>query len=190
MNKPRAGRLPLIPASDIAAQLAERAEQLCRELLPGGHREGPEWRAGSTQGDAGRSLGVHLIGVKAGLWSDFATGESGDLLDLAKACLELDTAGAIGWAKNWLGIGDGPAPRPRAVSKSERRDEDTAKRTEAAVAIWRAARPAPGTPVEKYLRHRGITIQVPPTLRYHHGVRYERSGILLPCMVAAVQAGR
>ncbi len=57
-----------------------------------------------------------------------------------------------------------------------------------ALDIWHSSRPAPGTPGEAYLRHRGITIPVPPTLRYHPGVRYERSGLLLPCMVAAVQA--
>ncbi len=57
-----------------------------------------------------------------------------------------------------------------------------------ALEIWHAARPTPNTPVEAYLRGRGITLPVPPTLRYHPGVRYERSGLLLPCMVAAVQA--
>ncbi len=56
-----------------------------------------------------------------------------------------------------------------------------------ALEIRRAAQPAPGTPVEAYLRHRGIAIPIPPTLRYHPGVRYERSGLALPCMVAAVQ---
>ena len=57
-----------------------------------------------------------------------------------------------------------------------------------ALEIWNAAGQAHGSPVETYLRGRGIIIPVPTTLRYHHGVRYERSGILLPCMVAAVQA--
>ncbi len=57
-----------------------------------------------------------------------------------------------------------------------------------ALKIWRASRPAPDTPGEAYFRHRSITIPIPPTIRYHPGVRYERSGLLLPCMVAAVQA--
>ncbi len=72
-------------------------------------------------------------------------------------------------------------PRPRrAPEPSPNQDH--------ALEIWRAARPAPDPPVEAYLCHRGITIPPPQTLRYHPGVRYERSGLLLPCMVAAVQA--
>ena len=38
MTKPRFADLPLIPVSDIAARLAERAESLCRELLPAERR--------------------------------------------------------------------------------------------------------------------------------------------------------
>lgn len=188
MTKPRSDAHARIPVSDIAAQLADRAETLCRHLLPGGRREGAEWRCGSVQGEPGKSLGIHLNGAKAGRWADFATGEGGDLLDLIEAVLNLDTAGAIGWAKNWLGIDNGPTPRPRPAPKSERHDENTAKRTEAALAIWSASRPAPGTPVESYLQHRSITIPVPPTLRYNPGVKYAQSGLYMPCMVAAIQA--
>ena len=188
MTKQHSGALSMIPVSDIAAQLAGQAESLCRHLLPGGRREGAEWRCGSVQGEHGKSLGVHLNGAKAGVWADFATGEGGDLLDLIKSALKLDTPKAIGWAKNWLGIDDGPAPRPRPAPKVEKQDKDATKRTEAALAIWRASRPAPQTPVESYLWNRSITISVPPTLRYNPGVRYERSGLCLPCMVAAVQA--
>ncbi|MEE9249655.1 MAG: toprim domain-containing protein [Alphaproteobacteria bacterium] len=188
MTKPRSDAHARIPAADIAARLADRAQDLCRRLLPGGRREGAEWRCGSVQGEPGKSLGIHLNGAKAGIWSDFATGEGGDLLDLIEAVLNLDTAGAIGWAKNWFGIDDGPTPRPRSAPKSERHDEDTAKRTEAAVAIWSASRPAPGTPVESYLQYRSITIRVPPTLRYNPGVKYAQSGLYMPCMVAAIQA--
>ncbi len=64
---------------------------------------------------------------------------------------------------------------------------ETEDRVRGALEIWRAARPPASTPVEKYLQHRGITTPVPPTLRYHPGARYERSGLCLPCMVAAVQ---
>ena len=177
-------------ASEIAARLAERAEALCRHLLPEGRRDGAEWRCGSVKGEAGKSLGVHLNGAKAGRWADFATGEGGDLLDLIEAVLNLDTAGAIGWAKNWLGIGDNerPPPTPRPAPKAEKQDERAAKRTEVALVIWRASRPALNTPVEKCLRHRDITIPVPPSLRYNPSVKYAPSGLYLPCMVAAVQA--
>ena len=49
-----------VTVQDISRRLAQQAESLCRELLPNGHKEGPEWRVGSVQGEAGNSLGVRL----------------------------------------------------------------------------------------------------------------------------------
>ncbi len=190
MTKPRSGSLSIIPASNIAALLADRAEQLCRDLLPAGRKVGSEWRCGSVQGEAGKSLGVHLGGAKTGVWSDFATGEGGDLLDLIQSCLGLNRPDTFIWAKNWLGISNEanpPSPRRRPATKTENQDKDAVNRSEVARAIWQASRPASGTPVETYLRHRGITIPVPSSLRYNPAVRYTPSGLHLPCMVAAVQ---
>ena len=52
---------------------------------------------------------------------------------------------------------------PRSLSRIARRtsverkpDRDDAKRSEAALAIWQAAKPAEGTPVETYLASRGL----------------------------------
>ena len=64
-------------AREISTLLAGQAEALCRRLLPGGHREGAEWCCGSVQGEPGKSLGVHLNGSKAGVWSDCAPGQGG-----------------------------------------------------------------------------------------------------------------
>ena len=96
-----------IAASEIAGRLSERIEALCRELLPNGKRVGAEWWCGSVNGEAGQSLGVHLVGEKAGTWADLAGDDRGDALDLVKKVLRLDTRDAIGWAKPWLGIDDG-----------------------------------------------------------------------------------
>ena len=90
-------------ARALSEELAARIEPLCRELLPAGVKVGPEWRCGSVQGEPGNSLGVRLKGDKAGIWCDFNTGEKGDALELVKACLGLDTKGAMDWARSWLG---------------------------------------------------------------------------------------
>ena len=42
-----------ISVSEIARRLADHAEDLCRELLPNGRRDGSEWRCGSINGEAG-----------------------------------------------------------------------------------------------------------------------------------------
>lgn len=93
-------------AKEISQLLANGVERVVRELLPNGKREGSEWRAGSVHGDEGKSLGVHLSGTKAGIWSDFSTGQSGDLLDLWCAARGVPLAEAIKQAKQYLGIHD------------------------------------------------------------------------------------
>jgi putative DNA primase/helicase len=75
---------------------------------------------------------------------------------------------------------------PRVAT--ERSGCDGAKRTEAALAIWEAAMPAGGTPVEMYLAARGIHLQLPTTLRFHHGLKHPSGGIW-PAMVALVTRG-
>ena len=78
-----------------------------------------------------------------------------------------------------LSESSGRAPAPRLHHRDNRR---------AALDIWREAGPAAGTLVEKYLRRRGITLPVPPSIRYHPGLRHGPTGLILPTMVAAVQA--
>ncbi len=192
MTKPRSGRLPLIPASDIAALLAKRAEDLCRHLLPEGYRKDSEWRCGSVQGEAGKSLGVHLKGARVGVWKDFATGQSGDPLDLIEAVLNLGTAEAIGWAKTWLRIDNGTAtePRPGLASPAGQKKPDTRNNNlPFALEILRACRPAPGTAAEFYLRWRRLTLPVPPVLQYHPNLKHTPTGLSFQAMVARVQRG-
>ncbi len=92
---------------DIEAKLQERVEDVCRHLLPNGHREGGEWVCGSLNGEEGRSLKVNLAG-KLGIWKDFA-GEHGGktLLSLWLLARSLPRFGnAMGEAKKWLGVPD------------------------------------------------------------------------------------
>jgi len=181
---------PDIPIPEIVGRLTGNIAALCEYLLPNGRREGAEWRCGSVQGEPGKSLGVHLAGAKAGIWADFADGSKGDPLDLVQACLGIDKGGAVLWAKDWLGVGDGsrapllPPSQPQR-GKSPRQDNPNGA---LALDIWNKSQPAAGTPVEAYLRYRGIGIPAPASIRYNPGVKYTQSGLLLPCMVAAVQA--
>jgi twinkle protein len=67
---------------EISQLLAQRAEDVCRMLLPNGKKEGNYWKCGSTSGEKGESLSVTLFGEYTGKWKDWATNENGDLLDL------------------------------------------------------------------------------------------------------------
>lgn len=70
-----------------------------------------------------------------------------------------------------------PPPKPRA------NDEDRAC---FARDIWAGSKPAPGTIVETYLKARGITAPIPPTIRHHPGLKHGPTGLLLPAMVSAI----
>jgi twinkle protein len=111
--------------SEIKTRLADDAESVARLLLPNGRKHGNEWRAGDTSGSAGDSLGVHLTGAKAGVWSDFATGEGGDLLDLYRASKGGNLVDALTWAKDWLGVVEPTFEprRPKQYRKPQRHPE-------------------------------------------------------------------
>ena len=85
-------------ASDLARRLAERAELVCRHYLSNGRRVGRYWIVGDVHNARGRSMFVRLRpghGGKgmAGKWTDAATGEHGDLLDIIQ---ENNIGGALG----------------------------------------------------------------------------------------------
>src|ERR1700733_9467749 len=96
--------------SDIARRLAENAEAVCRHYLSNGRREGRYWLVGDVHNTPGRSLYVRLSGSAsgdgaAGRWTDSATGEHGDLLDLIAAVRGLDSIGAaLDEARRFLGL--------------------------------------------------------------------------------------
>lgn len=91
-------------AKDISEMLAAQAEAVAVMLLPNGKRLGAEWCAGSTGGEAGSSLKVHLSGAKAGVWADFSADQKGDLLDLWMAVRGTDFVTALKQAKEYLGV--------------------------------------------------------------------------------------
>jgi hypothetical protein len=77
--------------------------------------------------------------------------------------------------------------KPNRVPTSET-DDDAIRRTEAALAIWHNSQSAEGTPVETYLRSRGLVLPIPPSIRFHAGLRHP-SGAVWPAMVALVTHG-
>ena len=80
---------------ELKRTLSSRAQSVAEYLLPAGKREGHEWRVGSIDGEPGRSLGVHLAGEKAGVWSDFSRDQSGDLIDLWQMTRKMDLPAAL-----------------------------------------------------------------------------------------------
>jgi len=77
--------------------------------------------------------------------------------------------------------------KPNRVPTSET-DDDAIRRTEAALAIWHGAQSAEGTPVETYLRLRGLVLPISPSIRFHAGLKHPWGGVW-PAMVALVTHG-
>lgn len=93
-----------ITVSEISERLWDHVDRVCRMLLPNGKKEGNEWVVGSIDGESGKSLKVNLAGKK--VWSDFASGQGGDLLDLWVSVQNKPLHDVIKEAKEFLGIKD------------------------------------------------------------------------------------
>src|SRR5258708_16328105 len=108
-------------AAELAQRLARNAEAVCRHYLSNGHRDGRYWLVGDVANTPGRSLYVRLHGPlsgkrAAGKWTDAATGQHGDLLDLITLSCGLDRlADVLAEARRFLGLAQRTpvAPRPQ-----------------------------------------------------------------------------
>lgn len=115
-------------AAELSQKLAAESAAIAQYLLPGGKRVSGEWKAGSVNGETGNSLSVRIGGAKAGVWSDFSTGEKGDLLDLWAACRGLSIGQAMVEAKQYLGVRDAmPAREERSYKRPQRPQCQTPK---------------------------------------------------------------
>ena len=89
-----------------------------------------------------------------------------------------------------LWTSNGPQSHPKQRPGVQRKpDQDDTKRTEVALAIWRATTPAANTVVEFYLASRGLHLPPVSTLRFYAGLKHP-SGEIWPTMVALVTNGR
>ena len=156
-------------ASELSHRLADRAEAVCRAYLPNGRRHGRYWIAGDVTGARGRSLFVKLWGERAGRWTDAASGQHGDLLDLIRLNKDLrDCREALAEARLFLNEPE----RIRSLRKNRPVEPPHDSRA-AAAKLHALSRPAPGTLAETYLRGRGITARLSwPCLRFHPACYY------------------
>ena len=157
-------------AGDLACCLAREAEAVCRRYLSRGRRCGRYWIVGDVANNRGRSLYVRLHGPDSGpgargKWTDGATGEHGDLLDLIARNRGLyRLRDAMDEARAFLALPHRSAPIAHVPPRNS---------IEAARRLFALGRPVSGTPAEAYLRARGIIGPLDwPVLRYHPSVYY------------------
>ena len=186
-------------ASELARRLARQAEAVCRHYLPAGHREGRYWLVGDVRNTPGRSMFVRLTGPEsgkgaAGKWTDAASAEHGDLLDVIReSCGLTDFKDVADEARAFLSL-----PRPEPEPDRQRRPTTAPTgSSEAARRLFAMSQPITGTVAEAYLRKRGITaLHGTGSLRFHPRCYYRPDEYspteTWPAMIASVTdlAGR
>lgn len=125
-------------AAELSHRMASEAASIAQYLLPAGKRQSGEWKCGSLDGEEGKSLSVRLSGVKAGVWADFASGDSGDLIDLWAAVRGLSVSQAMAEAKQFLGVRD--SMPEREVKAFKRPAKPQCQAPKAGVAEWLKSR--------------------------------------------------
>lgn len=151
---------------DLSRRLADQAEAVCRHYLSNGQRIGGYWIVGDVCNTPGQSMYVRLTGRARGRWTDAATGQFGDLIDLIREnCALLRLAEAIEEANRFLG----DAPRPASPRRSKgARPKEGASARRALDRLISQSQPIRRTHAEAYLAHRGICeTSTLRALRYH-----------------------
>ncbi|MEH2549954.1 hypothetical protein V1283_006599 [Bradyrhizobium sp. AZCC 2262] len=180
-------------AAELANRLAREAEAVCRHYLSNGRRVGNYWQVGDVRNTAGRSMFVRLKGRDiggrpAGKWTDAATGEHGDLLDVIReSCGLVCFRDVIEEARRFLSL---TRTEPRSdhrplMSRAPTGSSESSRR------LFAMSDRIAGTVVETYLRQRGITeLQGIGSLRFHPRCYYRPEADapteIWPAMIAAV----
>jgi twinkle protein len=112
----------MMRAADLAAMLADRAEDVASMLLPNGKRKGREWCVGSIGGEDGDSLKVCLGGGKSGVWKDFAGDDGGDLIDLWAGVRNLSMRETLDEVREHLGVREHRVENPQRVYSRPNRE--------------------------------------------------------------------
>ncbi|WP_426441168.1 DUF7146 domain-containing protein [Bradyrhizobium genosp. P] len=178
-------------ASELALRLAREAEAVCRHYLSNGRRQGRYWLVGDSRNTPGRSLFVRLNASPkgpAGKWTDAATREHGDLLDIIReSCGLLDFRDVADEARQFLGL---PRPDLRSQLMSGRPGAQTGP-ADAARRLFGMSQSINRTVVEAYLRRRGIrSVHHEGALRFHPRCYYrvddDSPTEVWPAMIARV----
>lgn len=178
-------------ASELARRLAREAEAVCRHYLCNGRRQGRYWMVGNVRNTPGRSMFVRLSGPEsgpgaAGHWTDAASAEHGDLLDVIReSCGFIAFRDVADEARRFLSL---PRVEPRSTPS---RTPVHFGSPEAARRLFAMSQPIKGTLVDTYLRNRAIeAVHDAGALRFHPRCYYrpdERSPTeTWPAMIAAI----
>ena len=164
------------PFSSLQLTTAMTAESIAKAL--GGRKADREWKARCpAHNDRKPSLSIR-------------DGNDGKVLVRCRSgCTQESVITALRNRGLWTGKGSKRLKGTASFGTKNSPDRaDDAKRSKSALKIWQSTQSANGTVVETYLAARGLQLPLPPTLRFHKGLKHA-SGTTWPAMVALVTRG-
>ena len=105
---------------ELKRHLAPHSRSICRDLFPDGKVVGGNFRIGNVRGEAGDSMSIRLDGEAQGTWTDFESGDHGDLLDLIQINLGITLKESMEWSRKKFGIKDTVTKTISPVTKSKK----------------------------------------------------------------------
>jgi hypothetical protein len=130
--------------------------------------------------------GSMSVDLQKGTWFDHEAGVGGGVLDLIRRERKCTTREALVWLES---IGEAiPVVRDVKTHRAPRYDL-----RDAAIKVWRECQPIGGTLAERYLRSRGLTLELPgDALRFHPHCPFGKDDdgrqIYLPAMVSLMRS--
>lgn len=138
-NDAEAASAPAPPASQrdaVRSELLLRLQPVLQDLYPQGKVHRGKFTIGDIHGATGDSLEVALVGDKAGLWNDHATGEGGDVFDLVAQHFGLDARRDFPAVLDRAAQLLGRVPLPATTLRQRRRVEPAMDELGPATARW------------------------------------------------------
>ncbi len=171
----------LANTQQISALLADRLDSLILALLPDKpiYKSGYETRIGSN--------GSIIITYTpdGAIYFDHEQQQGGNVFALIQHTLSCDFKSALAWAKSFLGLSEHkPWPVPKLLIQKP--VVDNSKKIADVMLIWNYTTQICHTYAEKYLRKRGITIDLPDCLRCNHYLWNFTANAEYPALVAPV----
>lgn len=151
----------------LRAELRQRTREVVGTIFPLARIHGSDARIGSIDGERGESLSIGLDGDRAGLWTDHATNEGGDLITLWQMTSgSREFPEAVRELEEWLGL---VSARPRFATRVQRVADE---RQAHAKTLPKAEAETLGAPVATYHYLAADAVTVLGIVR-----RYETGGV-------------
>lgn len=154
---------------ELSSMLWDDVNNVVKHLLPNGKKESNEWVCGSTGGEKGKSLKVNLAGKR--VWSDFSTGEGGDLINLWQQVRDLNIGEAVAEVKQYLGVRDDDSAIQKKKKSFKKPDRSKLRKGEKHI---------------EYLKSRGLTdktiadYKIAQCVVWDHNSQREIEGMAFP----------